>query len=70
MHQPISDAKTIPEFLPIQLRAVETVGYSANPCPIPSFDMEAVPILATFKLLLSSQLRHIHMLLLFSCART
>ena len=66
-HQPISEAKIIPEFLPGQLRAVKAMGYSANPCPIPHCPVEAVFILATRKLLLSGQLCHLNMLPLSPC---
>ena len=55
-HQPISEAKIIPEFLPRQLRAIKAMRYSANPCPIPCCPMEVVFILASCLLLLFEQL--------------
>ena len=50
-HQPISEAKIIPEFLPRQLRAIKAMRYSAKPFPIPCCPMEAVFLLASFLLL-------------------
>ena len=50
-HQPISEAKIIPEFLPRQLRAIKGMMYSAKPCPIPCCPMEAVFLLASCLLL-------------------
>ena len=55
-HQPISEAKIIPEFLPRQLRSIQAVGYSAKLCPIPRCPMDAVPILASYNILLYIQL--------------
>ena len=46
-HKPISEAKIIPEFLPRKIRAIKAVEYSAKPCPIPCFPMEAVFLLAS-----------------------
>ena len=45
-HQPISEVKIIPEFLPRQLRAMKAMSYSAKTCPIPRCRMEAVFLLA------------------------
>ena len=44
-HQPISEAKIIPELLPRQLSDIKAMRYSAKPCPIPHFPMEAVFLL-------------------------
>ena len=44
-HQPISEAKIIPEFLPRQLRAIKAIRYSTKPCPIPRCPMEAIFLL-------------------------
>ena len=55
-HQPISEAKIIPEFLPRQLHAIKVMRYSANPFPIPRCPMEAVFLLASCLLLLFEQL--------------
>ena len=58
-HQPISEAKIIPEFLPKQLCAIKAMSYSAKPCPIPSCPMEAVFLLASRLLLPFEYLREI-----------
>ena len=50
-HQPISEAKIIPEFLPRQLRAIKAMRYITKPCPIPRCPMEAVFLLAACLLL-------------------
>ena len=55
-HQPISEAKIIPEFLLRQLCAIKAMRYSAKPCPIPRCPMEAVFILAASLLLTFEQL--------------
>ena len=55
-HQPISEAKIIPEFFPRQLPAIKAMRYSAKPCPIPRCPMEAVFLLAAFLLLPLEQL--------------
>ena len=69
-HQPVSEVKIIPEFLPRQLCAVKAVGYLAKTCAIPRFPMEAVPLLASCESLSSIQIRHIHMLSFSSRVRT
>ena len=50
-HQPISEAKIIPEFLPIQLHVIKAMRYSAKPCPIHRFPMKAIFLLASCLLL-------------------
>ena len=69
MHQPLSEAEVLPELLPIHIRAVKMMSYSAKPRPIPSCPMEAFPLLASCQLLLSIQIRHLHMLSLFPHTR-
>ena len=59
MHQPISEAKIIPEFLPRQLSAFKSVGYNTKPCTIPRCPMEAVFLLAASLLLPVIHLRHL-----------
>ena len=59
-HQPISEAKIIPEFLPRQLRAIKAMGYSAKPCLVPRCPMEAVFLLAASLLLPVLQLRELN----------
>ena len=66
----MSEVKIILEFLRRKLRAIKEGGYSTKTCPITRFPMEEVPILATCKLLLSSQIHQIYMLPLFSRAHT
>ena len=50
-HQPVSEAKIIPKFLPRQLRAIKAMRYGANPCPIPRCPMKAVSLPAPCLLL-------------------
>ena len=59
-HQPISEAKFIPEFLPRKFRAVKVVGYSAKPCPIPCCPMGEVFLLDSYLLLLFIDLSHLN----------
>ena len=70
MYQPISEAKIIPEFLPRQLRSVNAAGYSDKPRTIICCPMEEFNLLVSCELLLSIQIRNLHMLSLFSRTRT
>ena len=61
-YQPIYEANIIPEFLPIQLSDIKSVGYSANPCLISRCSWATIFFLSTCNIISPIQLRQIHML--------
>ena len=66
-HQIIFEAEVIPQFIPRQPHTIKAIIYSAKPRHIPCCPIEVVPLLASRPLLLSSHLRHLHVLMLFIC---